>query len=337
MQYTKEKLEALQKRWTTPHGKKLIKIIKDSHCYLSPVLFREKIKNLPMLKDREVMNGIDLRGAPLSGFDFRVTVQEDDEGFSEEIAIFSNIHFEGAHLRHCNFENGKIHNCYFENSDLSHSELNNTTFNTCHFGEADLSGADFRGTKLINCNFIDANIKDIALNSTTVDQKTVFSKILKSEKENNLEFAAIEYKQLCELYKNSSLHGTSDYFHYRKMVAKRKALDIKNPYRFLSYVFGDLLSRYGTSYISILCWIAIIVLACATIYHITESVFFHNGLFQASFSDSLYFSLITFTTLGYGDYHPVGILRFVAGLESLTGMTLIALFTVIVARKIIRD
>lgn len=36
-----------------------------------------------------------------------------------------------------------------------------------------------------------------------------------------------------------------------------------------------------------------------------------------------YFSFITYTTLGYGDIVPVGHLRFLAGLESLTGLVLI--------------
>ena len=36
-----------------------------------------------------------------------------------------------------------------------------------------------------------------------------------------------------------------------------------------------------------------------------------------------YFSFISYTTLGYGDIVPMGHLRFLAGLESLTGLVLI--------------
>jgi len=36
-----------------------------------------------------------------------------------------------------------------------------------------------------------------------------------------------------------------------------------------------------------------------------------------------YFSFITYTTLGYGDIVPIGHLRYLAGLESLTGLVLI--------------
>ena len=44
MLYSKEKLDKLKHRWTTAKGKQLIKTIKRSHCYLSPTLFREKVK-----------------------------------------------------------------------------------------------------------------------------------------------------------------------------------------------------------------------------------------------------------------------------------------------------
>jgi hypothetical protein len=36
-----------------------------------------------------------------------------------------------------------------------------------------------------------------------------------------------------------------------------------------------------------------------------------------------YFSFVTYSTLGYGDLVPVGHLRFLAGLEALTGLVLI--------------
>lgn len=39
---------------------------------------------------------------------------------------------------------------------------------------------------------------------------------------------------------------------------------------------------------------------------------------------SLYFSVVTWTTLGYGDYSPEGGLRFVAALEALMGYTYMA-------------
>ncbi len=43
-----------------------------------------------------------------------------------------------------------------------------------------------------------------------------------------------------------------------------------------------------------------------------------------SFMDSVYFSFISYSSLGYGDLVPAGPIRFMAGTEALVGLVLIA-------------
>ncbi|MBD3330582.1 hypothetical protein GF354_03570, partial [Candidatus Peregrinibacteria bacterium] len=194
-----------------------------------------------------------------------------------------------------------------------------------------------RGAKLISCDFTDSVVKDLILDSTIVDEKTSFGKTLKSEKDGNYHFASIEYKQIKEMYKNSSLHQVADHYHYKEMVAKRKIAPKYNTMRILNYIFGDLLCKYGTSFINVVLWSIFIILLCALLFTTEQSLLFQNTPGTHSFMDSLYFSIVTFTTLGYGDYHAIGWLRFLAAIESFIGAALMALFTVIVARNIIRD
>jgi hypothetical protein len=47
------------------------------------------------------------------------------------------------------------------------------------------------------------------------------------------------------------------------------------------------------------------------------------GNFDGSLLDSVYFSFTNYTTLGYGDIEPLGAMRFLAGLEAITGLSLI--------------
>ncbi|MBU7045430.1 MAG: two pore domain potassium channel family protein, partial [Theionarchaea archaeon] len=50
-----------------------------------------------------------------------------------------------------------------------------------------------------------------------------------------------------------------------------------------------------------------------------------------------YYSVVTFTTLGYGDIHPIGHLSHaIAFSEAFTGAFFIALFVVVFARKMMR-
>ena len=48
-----------------------------------------------------------------------------------------------------------------------------------------------------------------------------------------------------------------------------------------------------------------------------------QGNFNGSLIDCAYFSFTTYTTLGFGDIQPSGNLRFLTGIESLTGLVLI--------------
>lgn len=47
------------------------------------------------------------------------------------------------------------------------------------------------------------------------------------------------------------------------------------------------------------------------------------GTYEHNIMDSVYFSFVMYTSLGIGDIVPTGELRFLAGLETLTGLVLI--------------
>ena len=55
-----------------------------------------------------------------------------------------------------------------------------------------------------------------------------------------------------------------------------------------------------------------------------------------NFSKSLYFSVVTFTTLGYGDLVPLGVSRLVAAIEAFAGSFTLALFVVVFVKKMTR-
>lgn len=54
---------------------------------------------------------------------------------------------------------------------------------------------------------------------------------------------------------------------------------------------------------------------------------------RASYWDCLYFSVITVSSLGYGDYKPIGMSRIFAGIEVLFGLVFIALLVCQLASK----
>jgi len=48
-----------------------------------------------------------------------------------------------------------------------------------------------------------------------------------------------------------------------------------------------------------------------------------EGNFTGTLGDCAYFAFTTFTTLGFGDIAPIGGIRYLTGIESLTGLVLI--------------
>ncbi|MDD9957611.1 MAG: potassium channel family protein [Gammaproteobacteria bacterium] len=60
-------------------------------------------------------------------------------------------------------------------------------------------------------------------------------------------------------------------------------------------------------------------------YYMVQSGQFGSlgGNFDGSLIDCVYFSFTNYTTVGYGDIEPFGAIRFLAGLEAITGLSLI--------------
>ena len=88
----------------------------------------------------------------------------------------------------------------------------------------------------------------------------------------------------------------------------------------------------------------VIILLCAIIYCLAGNLG-DSGIMEqvddqfvtiTSLKTSLYFSVVTFTTLGYGDMQPTGLMRLVAGFEALCGAGLMAAFVVVLSRKFVR-
>ncbi len=91
-------------------------------------------------------------------------------------------------------------------------------------------------------------------------------------------------------------------------------LRIKHRLRVLIGVFGTICAH-----------IVEVCLFGLAFYWMTKSGGFGelSGNFNGSLVDSIYFSFTNYTTVGYGDIEPQGSLRFLAGIEALTGLSLI--------------
>ena len=116
---------------------------------------------------------------------------------------------------------------------------------------------------------------------------------------------------------NSLVVATAVIIHYEclyRITLNIPKLNIKHRYRIVFGVFGALIAHV----------LEIWVFALAYYFmHNAEGWGELSGNFDGSLMDCTYFSFTVFSTVGFGDIAPLGDLRYLTGIESLTGLVLI--------------
>lgn len=80
----------------------------------------------------------------------------------------------------------------------------------------------------------------------------------------------------------------------------------------------------------------VIIFVSALIYKCSGLIMSFDGRALNGFPDALYFSGVTFTTLGYGDSVPTGWVRVLAVIESASGLIMAPLFLIALTRRYLR-
>ncbi len=111
---------------------------------------------------------------------------------------------------------------------------------------------------------------------------------------------------------------------------------IRNFGRWLMSEFGDALWGYGEEPLKTVRLLIGIIVSCALYYWKSEGILYHGQAADLTFMDALYFSLVTFTTVGFGDYAPTGFARGISVLESLSALVLVPLFLIGLTRRYLR-
>ena len=109
----------------------------------------------------------------------------------------------------------------------------------------------------------------------------------------------------------------------------------KRLFLYISLTFSALIwghgERPGRTLLSLL-----LVIFLSAIFYSQLSLKSAMIIFKPNFFQALYFSVITITTVGYGDITPVGIARTIAIFEALCGICVVPIFIVGLSRKYLR-
>ena len=214
-------------------------------------------------------------------------------------------------------------------------------------------------------SFSNSNIErvDITDSIWIVDNKPKDSYKIWEERQGEL---SSNWKELEGIYRrlkqSSQKFGDSDTagkFYYQEMECKRKQLNVFN--RVFKYLFYKKLCGHGEKPFNVI-WASILIILASSLFFFyhgiellgSEVLNFSPRLIDYNLSSNfqwaiininqvigdwlicLYTSVITFTTLGYGDVHPIGWSRIVASVEAGFGIIMTALFIFVFTRKMLR-
>lgn len=147
-----------------------------------------------------------------------------------------------------------------------------------------------------------------------------------------------DYRQIKLLMQEYGFYIEADNYLFLELSAKRKST--KNIITRSVLLFLELLTGYGIKLERMIFLAVAEILSFSLIYFIWAD-FIADNLVNASYAMSIleragrsvYFSIVTFSTVGYGDLHPIGFMRFVANAEALLGLVVMGLFIVSLTRK----
>ncbi len=258
-----------------------------------------------------------------------------------------------------------LSDAFIMETDLSHANLTRANLSDGHLFGINLRHANLFKANLSHANLKEAHLEGANLLGVTLD-KTDLERVHWGKnkhvinhheadilnKQGNTQAANIKYLEAEEIYRNLrkcyETAGTADIageFFYLEMVAKRKQMPLFSLTRMWSKLV-DLLCGYGEIPYRIIFSSIIYIVFNAILFGIlglkyegqiyrfnTEASFYENLVL---FGNATYFSVVTFTTVGYGDFTPLGMARVFAATEAFNGAFMIALFILAFVKRMTR-
>jgi len=284
-----------------------------------------------------------------------------DENTKQEI---EDLHKDGKSLSDIQLKFADMKNAKLVNADLSHADLTRADFSGASLYGVNLEGANlfkanFEGTNLKaanmkNCNLLGVDLTAAKLNN--VDWGDEYKVINEVEAEQAIadgdhQTANDKYKEAEDVYRNLKINLQAQTLgedvgqvFLREMITKRKQLPMFSPLRIASKI-AYLTTGYGEKIGNILYTVIGSIVSCAFLYGI-EGVSYGDKLLKFEgtqsfaemlniFGDLFYFSVVVFSTVGFGEILPIGPLgKTLMIFEGLIGGLILAILIIAIYKQL---
>ena len=321
--------------------------------------------------DEVFLNQAILKGADLSGQAFlaeRELIRSDFSnadlrGVDLSRADLCEATFEGADLHNADLSGADLRNADFTGAKLVDANLADADAREATFERADLEKASLVRTNLRDASVEDAELYEVLFSDTWINEGTDlgWQCIYETDRDidfdrdgyeiDRLEAAAWTYRAFEVLCRENALPSRTRWYYIREKEARRKqAWEAKRYAEALKSEMSRWVMEYGSNPWRIVAVSLLVILGWAFLYPLTgglldtatDKVFGYavetpteapRYYMTTVFLKSLYFSVVTFATLGYGDIQPVGATaRALATIETLLGSLLVALLVFVLSR-----
>ena len=290
----------------------------------------------------------DFKGATFQGYANFIGTKFKDADFYG--AIFQNVDFMGVIFQNVNFTIAT----FYQESNFIINEINILNLSFTRFFFRSYIFADLTKT-LYYRSFLD-NI--VFVHCIWPDNYIIFEEQEMNDENINLSFEQIEtiYRDLKQNMQHHGDYLTAGEFYYREMEMRREKNNWKSKSRWWLELYR-FIAGYGEKP-------QLVIKNSFLVIFIAAFFFFFNGIIRTNifpllektpyiidyslhsinfnmqvltdFGYCLYYSIVTFTTLGYGDIHPLGFSHVIASVEALIGAFFMALFVAVFVRKMAR-
>lgn len=215
------------------------------------------------------------------------------------VLLFANMR--GADLRGANLYNASLEDAYLQNADLSHANLEN----------AMLSYANFKNAHLVDANLKGANLKVVNLEGANVSSAAYDQKImLRMLKETGLNPKTL-WKRRYDMVLDTTIRCRGAYAacygsqRFRAFIRDQDYLEelMETGFGFFVCFIWWVLANCGRSVTRWAVWSFLLIFLFALTFLFMGPNHFYTPKLEFNFITTLYYSAVTFTTLG-GDIFP---------------------------------
>ncbi len=268
----------------------------------------------------------------------------DSANIQERRISFNNSIINELSMEGCNFNNYvdlRLQRC--KTLNLKETTVRDIIDMLPHENELKIEALNFAGMRLLGILLVEWKRNNLY-------------KLITAQEDTGIMQKAEQFRTLKKTFSDTGRYNDEDsaYVEFKRFEARAKFQEAKTKkpiqrigyylVHFLQWLVFDKIGQYATNPFRVLTSMFFVYGSFATIYTILlwlkwGDIVSGIGGTHAQIgiiAKSFFFGAVTFLTIGYGDFYPMGAVRVLSGIEGFVGVFMMSYFTVAFVRKILR-